>query len=93
MKFDITRAWKDEAYRQSLSQEQIDRLPINPAGEIELADADLEAIYGSTIGWGGALANAASFDNNGFGFGNFNQTLISRSCSHQCSFGCSINND
>ncbi len=45
MKFDIVRAWKDEAYRLSLSDEQRDMLPANPAG-LELVDADLESIYG-----------------------------------------------
>jgi mersacidin/lichenicidin family type 2 lantibiotic len=45
MKFDITRAWKDETYRQSLSAEQLRSLPANPAGE--LSDADLATIAGS----------------------------------------------
>lgn len=43
---DITRAWKDEAYRQSLSQDELAALPANPVGEIELTDSDLEAVYG-----------------------------------------------
>jgi mersacidin/lichenicidin family type 2 lantibiotic len=46
MKLDIIRAWKDESYRQSLSTEQINALPVNPAGE--LTDADLETVCG---GW------------------------------------------
>ena len=90
MKFDVVRAWKDENYRQSLSQEQLAQLPSNPAGETELADMDLQAIYGGGAGWGGALAGASAFDNGGFGFGNFNQTIISRRCSRNCSFGCDI---
>ncbi len=49
MKFDIVRAWKDEAYRLSLSDEQRNMLPANPAG-LELADADLDAIYGAGEG-------------------------------------------
>jgi len=48
MKFDITRAWKDETYRAILSDEQLNTLPINPAGE--LSDADLDAVFG---GWSG----------------------------------------
>ncbi|MFL5696917.1 MAG: mersacidin/lichenicidin family type 2 lantibiotic [Ktedonobacteraceae bacterium] len=46
MQIDIIRAWKDEAYRQSLSEEERLALPENPVGEIELTDADLEAVYG-----------------------------------------------
>src|SRR6266568_2988795 len=46
MQIDIIRAWKDEAYRQSLSEEERCTLPENPVGEIELTDADLEAVYG-----------------------------------------------
>jgi len=45
----IVRAWKDEAYRQSLSAEEQVILPANPAGEIELGDAELKAVYGA---WG-----------------------------------------
>lgn len=50
MQIDIVRAWKDEAYRKSLSEEERLALPENPVGEIELTDTDLEAVYG---GWGG----------------------------------------
>jgi len=90
MKFDVVRAWKDEAYRQSLSQEQRTLLPSNPAGETELTEADLRTVYGSDLGWNSALAGSSSFGNGGFGFCNFNRTIISRSCSHDCSFGCDI---
>jgi len=44
----IVRAWKDEAYRQSLSAEEQALLPTNPAGEIELTEADLDAIWGAS---------------------------------------------
>ena len=50
MKFDIVRAWKDESYRQSLSEEQLNTLPTNPVGE--LSDAQLESVYGGD-GFGG----------------------------------------
>src|SRR5436853_2225270 len=43
----IVRAWKDEAYRQSLSAEEHVLLPANLAGEIELTDAELAAIFGA----------------------------------------------
>jgi mersacidin/lichenicidin family type 2 lantibiotic len=38
---DIIRAWKDPAYRASLSQEERNRLPVNPAGLVELTDEEL----------------------------------------------------
>jgi mersacidin/lichenicidin family type 2 lantibiotic len=43
----IVRAWKDETYRQSLSAQEQAMLPANPAGEIELTDTELEAVYGA----------------------------------------------
>jgi mersacidin/lichenicidin family type 2 lantibiotic len=43
---DIVRAWKDEEYRLSLSDVELSSLPASPVGEIELTDADLEAVYG-----------------------------------------------
>jgi len=46
MKFDIARAWKDEAYRQTLTTEELNLLPANPAGTLELTDADLETVAG-----------------------------------------------
>lgn len=58
MKFNIVRAWKDEAYRQTLSEEQLSALPANPAGELELTSADLETVYG-----GGGPAGIAGFPN------------------------------
>ncbi len=36
MKIDIIRAWKDEGYRWSLSEEERHTLPENPVGELEL---------------------------------------------------------
>ena len=63
MKLDIIRAWKDETYRRSLSQEQQAQLPANPAGELELSDAELQSVQGAD-GKGGvtiqSLATAAS---------------------------------
>ena len=45
-KIDIIRAWKDETYRNSLSAEQRAALPANPAGAIELTEAELDAVVG-----------------------------------------------
>jgi mersacidin/lichenicidin family type 2 lantibiotic len=43
----IVRAWKDEAYPQSLSAWEQAILPAKPAGEIELTDAELDTVYGA----------------------------------------------
>ena len=43
---DIIRAWKDEDYRNSLSAEELASLPANPAGMIELSDADMGKVSG-----------------------------------------------
>jgi len=42
----IIRAWKDEEYRRNLSEAERERLPQNPAGLIELTDAQLGDIAG-----------------------------------------------
>ncbi len=42
----IIRAWKDPAYRNSLSQAELAALPANPAGSIEISDADLGSVAG-----------------------------------------------
>jgi mersacidin/lichenicidin family type 2 lantibiotic len=47
MNFDIVRAWKDEAYRSSLSAQERAMLPENPAGVLELNEAELQAVYGA----------------------------------------------
>ncbi len=63
MKFDIARAWKDETYRQSLNEEQLNTLPANPAGE--LSDADLADVSGGIGGFGG-LGGLGSFGSGPF---------------------------
>ena len=45
---DIIRAWKDEEYRKSLTDEQRACIPPNPAGMMELSDQDLGAVAGGT---------------------------------------------
>jgi mersacidin/lichenicidin family type 2 lantibiotic len=45
---DIVRAWKDAGYRRSLSAEQLQRLPGNPAGPTQLSDDDLVVAGGLT---------------------------------------------
>ena len=47
---DIIRAWKDEAFRESLSTAQRAQLPEHPAGLVELNDEDLETVAGGAGG-------------------------------------------
>ena len=49
--FDIIRAWKDEEYRNSLSEEQLKQLPENPAGDLELSDKEMESLAGGGSRW------------------------------------------
>ncbi|GHO54865.1 mersacidin/lichenicidin family type 2 lantibiotic [Ktedonobacter robiniae] len=75
MQFDMTRAWKDEEYRQSLSREQWAQLIENPAGEAELSEAELEQITGTGVGAGGGVAksdvSAFGVKNNSYYCNNF----------------------
>ena len=43
-KEDIIRNWKDEAYRDGLSDEERDAMPDNPAGD--MSDEELEDVAG-----------------------------------------------
>ena len=45
----IIRAWKDPVYRNSLSEAERAALPANPAGAVELSDADLGKVAGGII--------------------------------------------
>ena len=47
--FDLERAWRDEDYLDSLSDEMRANLPENPAGINELEDADLANVSGDAI--------------------------------------------
>jgi mersacidin/lichenicidin family type 2 lantibiotic len=42
----IIRAWKDEAYRLSLTEEELAQVPENPAGVLELDDPALAGASG-----------------------------------------------
>ncbi len=46
---DIVRAWKDEDYRQSLSEEERAQLPANPAGFVELSLEELEEMIAPAL--------------------------------------------
>jgi mersacidin/lichenicidin family type 2 lantibiotic len=45
------RAWKDEDFRLSLSEAEIERLPGNPAGPVELTDEQLGVVAGGATIW------------------------------------------
>jgi len=45
----IIRAWKDPVYRNGLSEAERAALPANPAGSIELSDADLGKVSGGHV--------------------------------------------
>ena len=54
-KEDIIRAWKDEAFRESLTDDALAHLPAHPAGMVELSDAEL-----GTVAGGGDLTDVLS---------------------------------
>jgi mersacidin/lichenicidin family type 2 lantibiotic len=61
---DIIRAWKDEDYSSSLSEEQRSQLPENPVGIVELSDEDMEVVAGglniNSFGLGGCQIDSQS---------------------------------
>jgi mersacidin/lichenicidin family type 2 lantibiotic len=65
-RLDIIRAWKDESYRLSLSAKQLASMPANPAGAVELTDAEAATIDGKLAlagcsGCHGSKACASAF--------------------------------
>jgi len=46
-KTDVIRAWKDPAYRATLTAEELARLPGHPSGALELRDEQLRAVTGA----------------------------------------------
>ncbi len=46
---DIIRAWKSEEVRNSLTAAQRANMPTNPAGLIELTEAQLEIVAGGAV--------------------------------------------
>ena len=49
---DITRAWKDEEYRNSLTEEQKSHLPPNPAGIVDLTEIEQGVVEGGALSLG-----------------------------------------
>ncbi|MBE3557902.1 MAG: mersacidin/lichenicidin family type 2 lantibiotic [Ktedonobacteraceae bacterium] len=83
MAFDVVRAWKDEAYRRSLSAEERVQLPENPAGSFELSERDLESVYGALGPFGnGPEANLSQYGNCS------NAAICRQSVSGTNSFAC-----
>jgi mersacidin/lichenicidin family type 2 lantibiotic len=56
----IIRAWKDEAFRQSLTEAERALLPANPAGLLELTDEELAGVAG-----GGKRKSKSKSDSDG----------------------------
>jgi len=46
-KVDVIRAWKDPAYRATLTAEELAQLPGHPSGALELPDEQLRAVTGA----------------------------------------------
>ncbi len=44
--FDVERAWKNEEYRKSLTQDQLNLLPPNPAGDGTMQEEELDSVSG-----------------------------------------------
>jgi len=63
MKLDIVRAWKDENYRQSLDNEEINALPASPVGDLELKSVNGSGGFpgGGGIGGVGGVGGTAGF--------------------------------
>lgn len=52
-KIDVVRAWRDEEYRNSLTEEERASLPENPAGAAVVEDSVLKTISGGCGGYAG----------------------------------------
>ncbi len=44
----VIRAWKDPAFRAGLSATELQALPVNPAGMVELSEGELTEVSGGT---------------------------------------------
>ncbi len=52
----IIQAWKNPLYRKQFTAEELALLPANPAGVVELSEAELKLIQGAELGTGGSCA-------------------------------------
>lgn len=55
-KIDVVRAWRDEEYRNSLTEEERACLPENPAGMAVVEDSVLKTISGGCGGYPNSTA-------------------------------------
>jgi mersacidin/lichenicidin family type 2 lantibiotic len=85
MKLDIVRAWKDQTYREHLSEEQLARVPANPAGDLELSESNLATVYGGNCPGGGDRYRSDSWGNHGNVAVQHNSNICSIICSYNCS--------
>ena len=46
-KIDVIRAWRDEEYRDSLTEQELSSLPENPAGMATVDDSALRSVNGA----------------------------------------------
>src|SRR4051812_46544261 len=95
MKFDISRAWKDKSYRQTLSQEDLDFLPNSPVGDVEMNDSELGIVFGGGgYGNGSGGGGSAGYPGGGGGYGSGCNSMVSEArTEHNESFAviCEIN--
>ncbi len=64
---DVVRAWKDPAYRRSLTPEQLASLPEHPAGMVELSDDQLSNASGAAAKPGPIQTTALTCTQHTFG--------------------------
>ena len=48
-KENVIRAWKDKDFRNSLTEDELNSLPSNPAGMIDISDMELEMASGGNV--------------------------------------------
>lgn len=87
---DIARAWRDPAYRKTLSQAQWDSLPTNPAGELRSGEfgGTFQLASGNNCSGNNCSGNGCS-GNNCSGNGCSGNNCSGNNCSGN---GCSGNN-
>ncbi|MEU7137048.1 mersacidin/lichenicidin family type 2 lantibiotic [Streptomyces sp. NPDC046261] len=87
----IARAWKDAAYRESLTAEERAALPANPAGVVELDDQDLMELSGGTTGTlcvTVTLVTVSQCATSHFGCATVNKTVCNGTCAVGGTKGC-----